>query len=378
MSFDARPVVAVFRSTAFNASEGFIQTQAAGLSRYQPLVVAFRRTSALRPELAPRLLTPWAAGEAAAMRLFGRCLPPACLRLAAPAVVHAHFATDGLIALPLAKALGIPLITSLRGYDVTVRPARMLASGRLSWMRYVLAGRRLKLQGELFLAVSDALRRKALEQGFPPDRTLTHYNGVDLARFQPSPGRAEPGLVLHVGRLVEKKGTAVLLRAFAQACAGRPSARLAIIGDGPLRPGLERLTAELGLADCVRFLGSLPQTEVADWMARAWLICQPSVTGGNGDAEGLPNVLVEAAASATPAVATLHSGIPEAVADGASGFLVPERDAQALAGRLSALLDAGELRGRMALAARALAEERFCARCQAVRLEAHYDRARGL
>jgi glycosyltransferase involved in cell wall biosynthesis len=221
--------------------------------------------------------------------------------------------------------------------------------------------------GTLFLAVSEAVRRAALERGFPPERTVTHYLGVDLARFA-SEGEREPGLVLHVGRLVEKKGTGVLLDAVARL----PQARLVVIGEGPLRPALQRRAAAHG--DRVRFLGSLPEEEVARWMRRASLLAAPSITARDGDAEGLPTVVVEAAASGLPVVATRHSGIPEAVTDAETGFLVPERDAEALADKMALLLGSGELRRRMGEAARRRARTDFDLARQTARLEAIYDR----
>jgi hypothetical protein len=116
----------------------------------------------------------------------------------------------------LLRALGVPLIATLHGYDVTREPRHLLTSGRLSWMRYALLQDRLMREGALFLAVSDALRQIALARGFPAHRTRTHYLGVELGRFAGG-GEREPDLVLHVGRLVEKKGTAVLLRRCAPA-----------------------------------------------------------------------------------------------------------------------------------------------------------------
>ena len=212
---DPRPVVAIFRTPVFNASETFVRAHAAGLARYQPLVVGRLRKGHVPPELADRLL-----------------IPPDLARLRAfrPALVHAHFATDGLRALPIAEALNVPLVTTLHGYDVHRSRAALLGSGRLSWMRYGLFGRRLQLRGDLFLAVSEAVRRRAIAQGFPAERVATHYNGVELGRF-PQGGGGGGATILHVGRLVEKKGTAVLLRAFAIARAERPQARLTIVGD---------------------------------------------------------------------------------------------------------------------------------------------------
>jgi len=361
----ALPVAAIFRSPLFNPSEGFVQAQAAALSRYRPLMVGLERKGNVLPALEGGILL---AARPLAARLGSIGALAAQLRPHAPALVHAHFATDGLLALPLARALGIPLVTTLHGYDVHRTRARMLLSGRLSWMRYALLRRRLIEQGALFLAVSDALRRAALARGFPAERTVTHYVGIDLDRF--GGGEPEPGLILHVGRLVEKKGTAVLLDAVARL----PGARLAILGDGPLRRDLERRAAHLGAR--VKFLGARPAAEVAGWMRRAWLLAAPSVTAADGDAEGLPTVILEAAASSLPAVGTFHSGIPEAIADGETGFLVPERDADALAARIGALLASADLRHGMGLAARAMAGRRFDLGRQTALLEELYDGVR--
>jgi glycosyltransferase involved in cell wall biosynthesis len=238
-------------------------------------------------------------------------------------------------------------------------------------MRYALGKKRLQRDGALFLAVSDALRERAIARGYPEARTLTHYNGVDLDRFRPEVTAREAGLVLHVGRLVEKKGTKVLI----EAMAGIADATLAIIGDGPLRAALERQARELGAR--VRFLGALPSEDVAKWMQRASVLAVPSITAADGDAEGLPNVVVEAAASGLPVVGTHHSGIPEAIEDGVTGFLVPENDAGALAARLRDVLGSESHRSQMSLAARRLAERKFSRPLLTARLEAIYDQVAG-
>jgi colanic acid/amylovoran biosynthesis glycosyltransferase len=343
---DQRPVAAIFRAPVFNASETFVRAHATGLRRYQPLVIGREDKGHVPPELAGRVLLRPSLAQ---------------VRAYAPALVHAHFAPDGLRALRLARGLGVPLVTSLRGYDVSRSNAAMLGSGRLSWMRYALFHRRLMREGDLFLAVSEALRGKAIARGFPAERVLTHYNGVDLDLFPAGPGG--DGLILYVGRLVEKKGLRTLLRA-----AAGLDAELVIIGEGPLRAELERLAVGR-----VRFVGQQSREEVAGWMRRATLLAAPSVTARDGDAEGLPNVVVEAAASALPAVGTDHAGIPEAIVEGETGFLVPERDHEALAARLTTLLADRALRDRMGAAARAFACRRFDVARQIERLEEIYD-----
>ncbi|TMJ19493.1 MAG: glycosyltransferase [Alphaproteobacteria bacterium] len=363
---DGRPLVAIFRSPVFNASETFVRTQAAGLERYQPLLIGLEDKGHVPEALANRIMMAHGAGERFMVRLgyWGRLGERAAA--AKPVLVHAHFGTDGVLALPLARRLGVPLVTTLRGFEMSRR--RLLTSGRLSWMRYALGRSRLMREGALFLTVSASLRERALLQGFPVDRTHVHYNGVDLVRF--GARREDDGeTVLHVGRLVEKKGTAILLRAFAKVRSGT----LVIIGEGPLRTGLERLSRDLGLVGRVHFLGSQPPEAVARWMRRAALLAAPSLTAPNGDCEGLPNVVVEAAAAALPVIGSAHAGIPEAVSDGETGFIVPEGAEEPLTARMTTLLGDAALRGRMGAAGRALARERFDLVQQTRRLERRYE-----
>jgi glycosyltransferase involved in cell wall biosynthesis len=368
-SLDHDRVAAIFRSPLFNASETFVQTHALSLRRYRPVVVGLERKGHVEPALEDRLLVA-TAGERLPLRLLGSAGPLAArLRRHRPKLIHAHFGTDGLLALPLAQALGIPLATTLHGFEVSRSFGAMLFSGRLSWTRYAVGKRRLQRGGDVFIAVSEAIRAKALGQGFPADRTIVHYNGIDLARFPAPSGDRETGLVLHVGRLVEKKGTQLLI----DAVAAVPEAKLVILGDGPLRKALERRAAMLGLSDRIQFLGAQPPEAVARWMGRASLLAAPSVTASDGDSEGLPTVVIEAAAASLPAIVSDHSGLPEAVADGVSGFVVPEGDAGALAARLSDLLASPALQARMGEAARAVAGQMFDAARQAAALEERYD-----
>jgi glycosyltransferase involved in cell wall biosynthesis len=370
---DGRPAVAIYRSPIFHAHETFVRDHALGLIRYRPLLVGIEDKGNVPPELAARALLAGAGGLK--LRLLGRDRALAeRMRAFSPALVHAHFAPDGLLALGLAERLQIPLVTTLHGYDVNRTRRRLVGSGRLTWMRYGLFGRRLRERGQLFLAVSDAILTRALEAGFPADRTVVHHNGVDLDRFRPGESLREPGLILHVGRLVEKKGTALLLRALAELRGKWIEARLVVIGEGPLRPRLEAQAMALGLGRAVTFLGARPAADVAAWMARAWLLAVPSVTAGDGDAEGLPTVIPEAAAAGLPAIGSDHSGIPEAIVDGQTGLVVPEGDAAALAAAIGRLLAEPRLRDAMAKAARTLAEGKFDAKRQAALLEAHYDR----
>lgn len=370
--------IILFRSPVFHAHETFVRDHALGLVRYRPVIAGLEAKGHVPARLAGQVVLARSAAERLAIRAFGRIGGlERRLRPFAPVLVHAHFGPDGLIALPLAERLGVPLVTTLHGYDVSLSRNRLLLSGSLSWMLYALLRRRLAAGGALFLAVSEALRAKALAAGFPPERTITHHNGVDLDRFRPGDAPPEPGLILHVGRLVEKKGTRLLLQALAQMRRGGTEARLAIIGDGPLRPMLRAEAESLGVGGHVDFLGSLPAEEVARRMRRAWLLAAPSLTAADGDSEGLPTVILEAAASGLPVVGSDHSGIPEGIVDGTSGYVVREGEAAPLAERIAVLLGSERLRASMAVEARAMAEARFDRARQSARLEEHYDRLLG-
>jgi glycosyltransferase involved in cell wall biosynthesis len=372
----ARPIVAVFRSPLFNDSETFVQSHISQLERYEPLLVGLHDRGNIPADLRRRLVTPAHALQTARIKLLGQSASLAeAVARHQPALIHAHFGTDGLLALPLARRLEIPLVTTLHGYEVNRSRATLLSSGRLSWMRYGLFQRRLMAQGDLFLAVSDALRRRAIAAGYPETRTVVHYNGIDVRRFPSATLQRERGLIVHVARLVEKKGTRVLIRAFADARRTQPDARLVIIGDGPLAGELRRDAAACGVGQSVAFTGVLGPAEVSDWMRRAWLLAVPSVTARDGDAEGLPTVILEAAASGLPVIGSNHGGIPEAVIDGDTGAVVEEGNVSALGAALTRLLQSSTDRhAAMAAAARRLFETRFDARRLMATLEAHYDR----
>ena len=152
-------------------------------------------------------------------------------------------------------------------------------------------------------------------------------------------GPDEPTRIVVVGRLVEKKGVSHAIEAVARLRDSGRAVRLSIVGDGPLRLELESMVEALRVGDRVQFLGSKTREEVAEILAAAHLLLAPSVTAADGDQEGIPNTLKEAMAAGLPVVSTLHSGIPELVEDGRSGFLVPERDSEALADRVGWLVD---------------------------------------
>lgn len=162
--------------------------------------------------------------------------------------------------------------------------------------------------------------------------------GIDVAAWEDLDRRPEPGRVLSVGALREKKGHHVLVEACARLRDEGLDLRCEIVGEGPERPRLERRIAELDLGDRVRLRGSLSPEETRDRYRRAEVFALACVVAANGDLDGVPIVLMEAMMAGVPPVSTALSGIPELIEDGRSGLLAAPGDAVDLADGLRRLL----------------------------------------
>ncbi|WP_311950611.1 glycosyltransferase [Halomonas piscis] len=374
--------VAVFRHQLFKVSEPFITQQAEQLRQFSPVYLGRERFGEAPAGSESFSLVDMPGQGRVSRRLWQVVTrdPRPYLQLLdqrRPALIHAHFGVEGVYALPLARKLGIPLVTTFHGFDATLSTKSLLASRSPSWMSYALWRRQLARHGDIFLCVSEFIRQRVLELGFPEDRTHVHHIGIDTQLIQPRDPKGEKPIVLHVARLVEKKGTEYLIRAFARVADDFPDVELAIIGDGPLRESLETLVESIGLKSQVHFMGARPHTEVMSSMLEAAILAIPSVTALSGDTEGLPMAILEAASLGIPVVGTWHSGIPEAIVNNKTGFLVAERDTEALAERLHVLLADQGRRWAMGLEARAFCEAQFDIRHQTEELEAIYDRVIG-
>jgi glycosyltransferase involved in cell wall biosynthesis len=239
-----------------------------------------------------------------------------------PTLIHAHFAPDGCNAMGLADALNIPLIVSLHGYDVT-------RSDKFHSRQYLHRRSQLFKRAARFLCVSNFIREQALAIGFPAHKAVVHYTGVDNDFFRPDPRVHRESVVLFVGRLVPEKGCTCLLQAMAYVQRFVP-VRVVIIGDGPLRASLEQQARET-VRNC-QFLGAQSREIVRDWMNRARVFCTPSIM------EGFGMVFAEAQAMGLPVAGFETGGVPEAVANGETGFLVTNGDWRELATKLVLLL----------------------------------------
>jgi glycosyltransferase involved in cell wall biosynthesis len=282
-------------------------------------------------------------------------------------LVHSHFGTDSLPALELASALGVPLAVTYHGFDATLTEEAMRADG--GFAEYLERRDELFERADAILAVSQFIADELERQGAPRRKLKVHHLGGPPGSAPA--GEPPPPVVLFIGRHVEKKGIGDLIEAMGRVRGAVPDARLLVVGDGPLRAGLEARARELGVdAD---FAGWLEPHAVAEHLRRVRVLCVPSRRAANGDAEGLPTVIPEAAAQGLPVVGTRHSGIPEAIGEERGGLLADEGDVDGIARQLIAVLSEDELWRRLSAGAVANAARNFDPQRQADELERIYD-----
>lgn len=343
--------VMIWRDDILGGSETFIANQVQAMRRWEASFAGFRYVPNqfdIHPKVEAKGLS-----------------DPSLLSLVEQSdLVHAHFAPGGIHMSQLSYDARVPLVVTFHGYDVAVY--------HLWWGPF--ARRRLRLmfkRATVLIAVSEFIAGRLRSLGAPEEKIVVHHIGIPIPPDDVD--RTKRSGVLFVGRLVEKKGADDLLAAMALLEGGLRSTEVLVIGEGPARKKLERQAQALSLN--VRFLGSLPNHDVRAHMRRAAVLCGPSRRALNGDAEGLPITILEAAAHRLPIVATTASGIPEAVIDGVTGLLVPERSRKKLAAALASLLADDELQDRFASASRKYVEKNFDVSVQTTKLEEIYDRA---
>ena len=373
---DPLPVVVVYTHSLLERSMTFIRSHSESLDRYRPVYAGSHRVQGLELP-AERVFTANSGGFSGKgreylFRRFGITGQLAVqLRKFRPSLVHAHFGQSGPAGLAIAESLGVPLIVTFHGQDATVS----VDQSRRSWRgREFLRGRqRVMERASLIIAVSDFIREKLLEQGYPEDRVVTHRNGIDTGSFSPT-GRKREQVAVFVGRFVEKKGCEYLVRALGRLQADGTQLRGVLIGDGPLRPALERLARDVG-AD-VEFTGFMQPAEVRHWLERACVAVVPSVTAADGNSEGLPTVILEAQAMGTPVIATRHAGNAEGLAEGRSALLVDERDVEGLARSMRYFRDDKQAVESYGRAGREFVTDRFDIKTHVAGIERIYDRVR--
>ena len=287
------------------------------------------------------------------------------------ALIHAHFGTAAVHALPYAFAFRVPLIASFHGKDVSVLVGALSRYPRY-WL-YRLWAQRLFRDSALVLAASRDLYEQLVRAGCPESKLHVFRLGIDLSLFRRARRPEVATHIILVGRLVTKKGFRYALEAIGRQHRRGAALRVTVAGDGPLKAELQALARRVGIASVTSFAGVLRPQAVSDLMSDADLIMAPSVVTDLEDRDSGVISVKEAAASQLPCVGTLHGGLPDIVQDSETGFLVSEHDVEALTHRLGQLINDDQLRQRMGHKARAKMEREYDIHSRMQELERHYD-----
>jgi colanic acid/amylovoran biosynthesis glycosyltransferase len=266
-------------------------------------------------------------------------------------LIHAHFATEGILLLPLKRKLDLPMVTSFYGLDVY-----KFIKDPFFMMRL----RKLFRDGDLFLTFSEKMRQHVISLGCPSKKVRTHHGGADFSKF-PYKQREASGKIniLLVGRFVEKKGIAYAIKSMPLILAEAPNTVLSVIGDGPLRQEFEGLIKDLKLENNINLLGAKAHKEYIDELYSSHIMISPSVSTKSGDDEGgINTTVIEAMASGMPVIATEHSG-SELVFDAKTGYTVPEKNPEELAKTVVFLIKNRSSWSSITKEARSLIEDQF-------------------
>ncbi len=361
-----------------------IYRQVTGLRRVQPVVIAQKRenpdkfpfdridivekpaTHFLRRFWFRQLRNkPWqiSTGE---LRAITEVLNRECAQL-----LHIFFGHIAVHLLPLIRTWPNQRVVSFHGADVLVdmeKPAYRRATKEM-----------LDAVTRVFVR-SSSLQRALVEMGCDENKIDIVRTGIPLQEFPfrerefPTNGKWR---FLQASRLVQKKGIATTLHAFTAFLNNYPEATLTIAGEGPMLAELKELTRKLKIADRVDLPGFVSQEKLRELYYASHIFLHPSETGSDGNQEGIPNSMLEAMVTGLPVFATDHGGIPEAIENGVSGILVPERDNDALSRALLDSVNDPGLLSRLASNGSNVVAEKFDQRNQIRRLEEIYLRMLG-
>lgn len=269
-------------------------------------------------------------------------------------IVHCQFGTLSFRGMAF-QAINSPqakLITIFRGFDISTFVQK---KGRNVY-------KKIFHKGNFFLVNCEFFKKKAIDLGCPVDLVKVHFSGLDCQRFTFKHRyltKDETIRIATTGRLVEKKGIEYSIRAVAKQAQITPNLEYKIIGDGELRIQFEKLIQALEMQNTIKLVGWKNETEIKEILDDSHIFIAPSVTAKDGNQDAPINVLKEAMAMGLPVISTYHGGIPELVQDGLSGYLVPERDVDALADKLNLLIQHPEKWAAMGQAGRAYVEEYY-------------------
>jgi len=269
-------------------------------------------------------------------------------------IIHCQFGTLGYQGLAFKRLLSPTpkLLLMFRGFDISC---------------YVKQGgaqlyQKLFNEADYCLTNCEFFRQRIIDLGCQPEKVSIHFSGLDVNKFQFGSRYLKPGETVHIastGRLVEKKGFEYAIKAVALQHKQTPNLQYVIIGDGPLKEELKKLIDELDAGSFIHLVGWRNEAEIIEILNECHIFLAPSITASDGNQDAPINVLKEAMALGLPVISTHHGGIPELVEDEVSGFLVPERNVEALVQKLNYLITHTEQGCKMGKAGRDFVERYF-------------------
>jgi glycosyltransferase involved in cell wall biosynthesis len=376
---DLRPVAAFYCATFLKPEMLHIYRQITGLRRVLPVVIAQKRENSdqfpfdkidIVGKPATHFLrrfwfrqvrnNPWQISAREVSALIG------ILKRENAQLLHIFFGHIAVHLLPLIRAWSKPSVVSFHGADVLVdmeKPAYRKATKQM-----------LDTVTRVFVR-SASLQRAVIELGCDENKIDIVRTGIPLEGFpfreREFPANGEWRFV-QASRLVQKKGLATTLHAFTTFLSHYPTATLTIAGEGPMLGELKELTRKLKINNRVALPGFVAPEKLREIYYASHIFLHPSETGSDGNQEGIPNSMLEAMATGLPVVATDHGGIPEAIENGVSGILVPERDYEALSHALLEAVKDRDLLARLARNGANVVAQKFDQQNQIRRLEEIY------
>jgi colanic acid/amylovoran biosynthesis glycosyltransferase len=290
-----------------------------------------------------------------------------------PDVLHVHYGVDCLIYADIIRELDIPACVSFYGYDCTSFPKRFFGYGKTLLRKNVFYNPGVKA----VLAMTEDMKKDLLRLGCPPEKIIVHYYGTETGTFHMKRvyWEKEEVNLLIISSFQERKGHFFLIEAFEQLHRDMgKKARLHIVGDGYLRPAIEKKIAALGL-DTIILHGPVKyrSKEHLAFLEMADIFVHPSVTPSNGEKEGIPGAIIEAMAAGLPVISTYHAGIPYIIENEKTGMLVQEYDVFGLANAIRRLTQDATLRETIAKAGQDYAMNYLDIKEKEIELERIYE-----
>ena len=263
-------------------------------------------------------------------------------------LVFAEYGNTAVKLLPICRELDLPLIVHFHGHDASVISELEQAGYYSEVFQYA----------RFVIVVSKKMQADFLEWGCPEEKLIYNPYGPRPEFFNVQPEFISKQFVA-LGRFTEKKAPYYLLLSFKKVLDKFPDARLVIGGDGELLQVCKNLCSYFQLDEKVEFPGVLDAKDFRKLLKNSICFVQHSVIAGNGDSEGTPVAILEAAAAGIPVISTLHAGIPDVIEDGKNGFLVEEHDVDGMARCMIKILEEPDEARRMGKAASLKIERDF-------------------